>query len=112
MKKNLKSCLQLAQFFFSIANKAKTSPNLNFCSLKIARHATYVRIMTLIVNILWHGLWKPCEKIAFTGRKSTPTPKFLGTTEEYFVILAKIFRFISFILSFRVSSPCTMGDSF
>ena len=31
------------QFFsFSIANRLKTSPNLNLCSLKIAHRATYV----------------------------------------------------------------------
>ena len=29
-------------FFFSIANRPKTSPNLNFCSIKIAHRVTYV----------------------------------------------------------------------
>ena len=28
--------------FFSIANRLKTSPNLNFCPIKIAHLATYV----------------------------------------------------------------------
>ena len=29
-------------FFVSIANRPKTSPNLNFCFIKIAHHVTYV----------------------------------------------------------------------
>ena len=42
-EKTLKSCLwSEPNFFFRIANQPKTSPNLNFFSIKIAHRAIYV----------------------------------------------------------------------
>ena len=43
MKKTLsKVAHNWPNFFFSIANRPKTSPNLNFCSIKIDHRVTYV----------------------------------------------------------------------
>ena len=39
--------LNIRPIFFSIANQPKTSPNLNFCSIKTTHRATYICIMTL-----------------------------------------------------------------
>ena len=42
MKKTLsKVAHNQPNFFFSTANRPKKSPNLNFCSMKIAHRATY-----------------------------------------------------------------------
>ena len=75
-----KNCLQKLLiispiFFIIIANKHKTSPNLNFCSIEIAHRATYVHIYndfvcpitsTLNYNtvIYVHKVWS----IQFLGR--------------------------------------------
>ena len=38
------------------------------------------------IDIPTHGLWTPIEESpSLHGQKSTPTPKFLGTTKAYFV---------------------------
>ena len=42
IKKRPQKLLIIGPIFFSIANRPKTSTNLNFCSMKIAHRVTYV----------------------------------------------------------------------